>query len=168
MTPPQRVHIIGATGSGKTTSAMMLSKELGLPVYELDNVMWSSSVEFSGKNPPEIRDEMLSNIVSQQSWVVEGVYYKWVATSLEEADLIIYIDTPVYIRDVRIVKRFVKQRLRIERSNYKQTLNGLWKMLQWNHKYDKVDKEKIMQLLERYQEKVVLLKHNKDLMKAIP
>jgi adenylate kinase family enzyme len=48
----KKIHIIGSTGSGKTYLARELSNRLNIPYYELDSVMWSNSVEFSGKNPP--------------------------------------------------------------------------------------------------------------------
>lgn len=37
---PQRIHIIGSVGSGKTTLARELSKTFQIPYYELDNVAW--------------------------------------------------------------------------------------------------------------------------------
>lgn len=37
---PQKIHIIGSVGSGKTTLARKLSKTLQIPYYELDNVAW--------------------------------------------------------------------------------------------------------------------------------
>lgn len=37
---PQRIHIIGSVGSGKTTLARELSKTYQIPFYELDNVAW--------------------------------------------------------------------------------------------------------------------------------
>jgi adenylate kinase family enzyme len=76
---PKKIHIVGSTGSGKTYLARHLSEQLKIPYYELDNVMWSSSIEMAGKNPPEIRDKLLKDIISKESWIVEGVYYKWLA-----------------------------------------------------------------------------------------
>lgn len=37
---PNKIHIIGSVGSGKTTLARELSSKLNIPFYELDNVMW--------------------------------------------------------------------------------------------------------------------------------
>lgn len=36
----RKIHIIGSVGSGKTTLARKLSNQLGIPHYELDNVVW--------------------------------------------------------------------------------------------------------------------------------
>ncbi|WP_371811566.1 AAA family ATPase [Sporosarcina sp. Te-1] len=38
-TTPNRIHIIGSIGSGKTTLAKQLSKQLTIPCFELDNVV---------------------------------------------------------------------------------------------------------------------------------
>lgn len=37
---PNKIHIIGSVGSGKTTLARNLSTTINVPFYELDNVVW--------------------------------------------------------------------------------------------------------------------------------
>lgn len=165
MEVPKRIHIIGSTGSGKTYLAERISKKNRLSLYELDTVMWSSSKEFSGKNPPEVRDKLLNQIISQERWIVEGVYYKWLASSFERAEIIIFLDTDLFKRDIRIVLRFMKQRLGIERSIYKQTFRGLLKMIAWNHKFDRINKKKIVEFLEPYKSKVMFMKDIRDIEK---
>lgn len=162
-----RVHIIGPTGSGKTYISQALSKKLGIDCYELDTVMWSGFVEFAGKNPPEVRQKLLEDIVSRKDWIVEGVYYKWLTDSFERAQVIIYVDTNTTVRHVRIILRFVKQRTGIERFVYKQSLMGLMKMLGWNHRFDKTDKLSIYQMLQPYWHKVKIVKRNKDVEKLL-
>lgn len=56
MSIPNRIHIIGSTGSGKTYLAEMLSTQFNLYYGELDKVMWSGQTELASKNPPERRD----------------------------------------------------------------------------------------------------------------
>lgn len=162
----KKIHIIGSTGSGKTYLARELSNRLNIPYYELDSVMWSGTVEFGGKNPPEIRDELLEEIINQKKWIVEGIYYKWVARSFEEADLIIFLTPKPYKRALRIITRFIKQRTGFEKSNYKQTLKGLVDMLKWNHKFDMENKKKIYEVLEIHNKKVIVVNSNKMLLHA--
>ncbi|WP_051530021.1 shikimate kinase [Anoxybacteroides tepidamans] len=40
---PQKIHIIGSVGSGKTTLARTLSARLHIPFYELDTIVWKRS-----------------------------------------------------------------------------------------------------------------------------
>ena len=51
---------------------------------------------------------------------LEDLYYL-----LEMSDKIIYLDIPKRTRNVRIFTRFIKQKLKIEKSNYKPTLKML-------------------------------------------
>lgn len=160
---PKRIHIIGSTGSGKTYLAKQLSEQLTIPCFELDKVMWSGSVEMAGKNPTEIRDNLLNDIINKDSWIVEGVYYKWLSQSFALADKIIFLTPNAYFRDLRIILRFIKQRTGLEKSNYKQTLKGLIKMFNWNHKFEKEIKEQILEFLMPYRSKLVLIKSNNQI-----
>lgn len=156
----KKIHIIGSTGSGKTYLARNLSKQLNIPYFELDTVMWGSSVEFSGKNPPEIRDKLLEEIITKDQWIVEGIYYKWVTRSFEEADVIIFLTSKPIVRAMRIMTRFIRQRTGLEKANYKQTLKGLIEMLRWNHKFDKDNKKKIYEILEKHRGKLIIINSN--------
>ncbi|MGO4530362.1 DNA topology modulation protein FlaR [Paenibacillus sp. 2TAF8] len=160
---PRRIHIIGSTGSGKTYLAKRLSKQLDIPYYELDKVMWSSSVEMAGKNSPEIRDKLLNEIIVKESWIVEGVYYKWLADSFNLADKIIFLTPNTFVRDLRIMNRFIKQRIGIEKSNYRQTLKGLVEMIKWNHGFEAERKKEILEILKPYDYKLAIIKNNNEL-----
>jgi adenylate kinase family enzyme len=160
---PRRIHIIGSTGSGKTYLAKRLSKQLDIPYYELDKVMWSSSVEMAGKNSPEIRDKLLNEIIVKESWIVEGVYYKWLADSFNLADKIIFLTPNTFVRDLRIMNRFIKRRIGIEKSNYRQTLKGLVEMIKWNHGFEAERKKEILEILKPYDYKLAIIKNNNEL-----
>ncbi|MFS0871979.1 AAA family ATPase [Paenibacillus xylanilyticus] len=160
----KKIHIIGSTGSGKTYLARNLSNQMNIPYFELDKVMWSSSVEFAGKNPPEIRDRLLEDIIAEDQWIIEGIYYKWLMRSFEEADMIIFLTPKPMERAIRIVMRFIKQRIGLEKANYKQTLKGLIDMLKWNHKFDRENKKKIHEILEQYKRKLLIVNSNKEVL----
>lgn len=42
---PNKIHIIGSVGSGKTTLARALSYQLNIPYYELDNVLFGEGLK---------------------------------------------------------------------------------------------------------------------------
>lgn len=157
---PKKIHIIGSTGSGKTYLAKKCSERWNIPYFELDQVVWSGTVEMAGKNPPEVRERLLSDIIKQETWIVEGVYYKWLSESFQSADMIIFLTTHLYVRDMRIIARFIKQRTGIEKSNYKQTLKGLIEMIKWNHKFERIIKQQILDFLQPYSNKLIILKNN--------
>lgn len=131
-----KIRIIGSCGSGKSYLAKEISKMLEVPYYELDNMIWDRSAD-NRRFPQEIRDAELHRIVSSDSWIVEGVQLEWTHESFERADLIYILNPNVYLRDYRIIKRFIRSRTGIERWNYKQSVKNLMKMLiKWNHGYN--------------------------------
>ena len=68
---------------------------------------------------------------------------------LDMADKIIVVEPSYNVRKKRIIKRFIKQKLKIERCNYKPTFKMLINMFKWNKKYEQ-EKEKLYILLSKY------------------
>jgi adenylate kinase family enzyme len=164
---PTKIHIIGSVGSGKSTLARSLSEKLQIPYYELDNVVWRRTENGDIRNSPEVRDSTLQKIVHSDAWIIEGVHYEWVGLGFEQADLIIYLDTPIYKRNYRILKRYVVQRLGFEKGNYQQSLKMLKKMYGWNYNFEKNERPSILNRLAPYKNKLIFLKDNTDYEKVI-
>lgn len=130
-----KIRIVGACGSGKSTAIKRLSAAYGIAGYELDNLIWDRS----GPNrrfPQEIRDGLLKAVLDAESWILEGSQFKWAAESFQQADLVFILHPPVFVRDYRIIRRFVRSRIGVEPGNYKQSFSNLKKMIvEWNHGY---------------------------------
>lgn len=162
-----KIRIIGACGSGKSYIARELSKKYVIEHYELDNLVWDRSKP-NERYPQELRDSKLNEIVHRESWIIEGVHHKWGQDSFREADVICIICPNKYQRDFRVVKRFIRTRLGMEPSNYKQTLKNLFQMLfVWNRAFDQENLKDIMKLTEQYAEKRVLLRNNDQIVEHI-
>ncbi|WP_237690602.1 AAA family ATPase [Paenibacillus caui] len=160
-----RIRIIGACGSGKSYIAKELSKTFGINCYETDNLVWDRSYE-NKRFPVEVRDAKLNQIVNTESWIIEGVHHKWGRESFKEADFIFIIVPNKFIRDLRVVLRFIKTRLGIERWNYKQTFKNLWQMLFiWNKAFDKQNLKEILELTMEYSDKRIIVQDNKEVLK---
>jgi adenylate kinase family enzyme len=155
-----KIHIIGSVGSGKSTLGKRLSAQMDTPVYELDNVVWHRHENGDIRNTPEVRDETFFTIINQDNWIIEGVHHSWTTRGFQEADLILFLDTPIAVRNWRILKRFTVQKLGFEKGNYKQTWSMLKKMYQWNYQFEKSSKPEILEILKPYQEKLRILTDN--------
>ena len=132
----KKIHIIGGPGSGKTYCAKRISKRYNISYYDLDNIFWEDiNSGYGVKKDKNKRDKELSNILNRDNYIIEGVYYSWLKNSFKTADLVIVIKTSVYIRDFRIIKRFIKRKLGLLNSK-KETLKDLYNLLIWNHQYD--------------------------------
>src|ERR1700677_646272 len=143
-----RIHIIGGPGSPKTYLASKLKEHFGIPAYDLDDLFWDSSAPTYGirAEAPE-RDRKLAAILSRDGWIIEGVYYQWLAPSFDVADFIIALMPPLHIRHWRVVRRFLARKLgRI--PSKRETVADLWSLLRWSHAYDKDNLARARQFIE--------------------
>jgi adenylate kinase family enzyme len=163
MKEKRKIHIIGSVGSGKTTLARQLSASLGIRHYELDNVVWERSLHGDRRRTEEERDALFQKITSLESWVIEGVHHTWIMESLKQSDQIILLDPPYKKRTLRIIKRFIRQKLHLEKANYKPTFEMFRKMFKWNKYFETVSKPEILEMLSLYDEKLYIVKEDVDL-----
>ncbi|MEI4801631.1 shikimate kinase [Bacillus sp. FJAT-51639] len=157
-----KIHIIGSVGSGKTTLAKMLSSQLNIPYYELDNVVWKRSEKGDIRNTPEERDKQLNDIVSSDAWIIEGAHHTWVSQSFQHAGIIIFLDVALSKRIYRITKRFILQLLQLEKANYKPSFHMYLKMFKWTRDFERESKAEILYMFGEYSDKVVVLKDNRE------
>ena len=154
---PNRIHIIGSVGSGKTTLARTLSTLFHIPYYELDNVVWERAEPNDIRRSEADRDALLLSIVNKKCWIIEGAHLKWVSPSFRRADLIVLLKPSYSTITYRIITRFIKQRLRLEQAHY--TPPGTCsKMFEWSATYQREGRYQIQNTLEDYPGKVVVVK----------
>jgi adenylate kinase family enzyme len=138
-----------------------ISKQYGIPYYELDNLVWDRSVE-NLKYSEEIRDEKLIHIINTKFWIIEGVHYKWTFESFMQADLIFILNPNVFLRDFRIIKRFIRSKTGIEQWNYKQSFKNLIKMMiKWNHGFSLTE---ILEKTNDIKEKRFIIKNKEEML----
>ena len=162
---PNKIHIIGSVGSGKTTLARRLSAKMDLMHYELDNVVWKRCDTGDVRRSERERNQYLQRILQSDTWIIEGVHYEWVQESFKEADIIILLNPHYAIRTFRIIRRFILQKLGLEKSNYKPTFAMFRKMFAWNRHFETVSKAEIGSILSEYNGKLMILKNSKQIEK---
>ena len=157
-----KIHIIGCSGSGKTYLAKQLSEKLDIPRFDLDYIQWDNSIGGYGiKMPLEKRDRLLCDILQNDNWIIEGVYYSWVEKSFEDADRIYVLDMPKYLYKFRIIKRSLKRKLGFEKGK-KETLKSVVDLIKWTDTFQDKNMPEIQKILEKYSDKVVWLKSKED------
>src|SRR5262245_41509099 len=133
-----RIHLIGGGGSGKSYTAARLSSQFDVPAYELDDLFWDrSAAGYEVRTDPAVRDRELAAIVARDGWIIEGVYYGWLAPSFAVADIIIALTPSIALRQWRVIKRFMLRKAGQVPSSREETWASLWRLLRWSQTFDR-------------------------------
>ena len=149
-----KILIIGIVASGKTTLAKTLSRESGICHYEIDSIVHDDLN--NRKRSIDEQLEIINHINKNKDWIIEGTFRKNLDVLLELADKIIFIDIDIKIRKRRIISRYIKQKLRIEKCNYKPSLEMVKDMFKWTNDFEN-DKEVFFKRITKYQDKLIVL-----------
>ena len=147
-----KIYITGSCGCGKSTFAKRLAKKLNIEHLDLDDVSWKKSPDrknFMIKRTDEEKQKYICSFLSTYSdWIVEGAQGKdWLLPFVESCTQVIVIQVHPVVRDMRIIRRSVKRKLGIEKSNHKENFLGICRLLRYNHRYDK---DILPQILEKF------------------
>lgn len=85
----QRVHVVGCTGSGKTTLARRLATRLEVPHVELDALFWGPDWT---PVPLDIFRSRVTEALQGEGWTVDGNYSRVRDLVWERADTVVWLD----------------------------------------------------------------------------
>lgn len=122
-----KYYIVGTVGAGKSTLAKKMSKILDVPVYHLDEIVHKKD---SRRSDNEI-SKLFQEILAQNDFIIEDCLRDRFTVALQQVDRVIFLDIPLHRLYIRIVKRWIKQKLGIEKANYMVTLQMLRQMFVW-------------------------------------
>lgn len=102
-----RVHILGAAGSGTTTLAKALSKEISYKFLDTDDYFWMpSEVQFTEKRAIQDRQLLLRKDLEQnKKWILSGSLCGWGDIFIPYFELVVYLWIPNDTRMSRLAKR---------------------------------------------------------------
>jgi len=160
-----KIYIVGAVASGKSTLARELSGVTGIPYTSLDEVVHipdKSNVWGNRKRQVDERDRLFNTIISQKDWLIEDTGRACFEEAFKAADSIVLIELPPGVRNYRIMKRWIKQRIGIEKCSYTPSVQMLKSMFKWSKEYE-IGRDGLKLRLSTYKNKVILLRNNKDI-----
>jgi adenylate kinase family enzyme len=154
-----KIYIMGIVASGKTTYAKDLSKSLNIPFIELDSVVYKKVNNERIKQSPEQQVEFIREVDEEGAWIFEGVYRPSYHIVLDLADVIIWLDPPLFKRKYRILRRHIKQVLGIEQCAYKPTFLMLRNMYKWTSDFER-KRPLLNEILKPYEHKLIFVTSN--------
>ena len=111
MATPQRIHIVGTAGSGKTTLGREIAARLGIPHIELDSLFWKPNWQQSELE--DFRDRVRKTL-STETWVVDGNYSRVRDIIWENVELVVWLDFSLCVCFRRVLFRTLRRITRKE------------------------------------------------------
>lgn len=101
-----RIYIIGASGAGVSTLGAALASRLQLPHFDVDDYYWyPTDPPFVQSRPATERINLLNHDLANGPWVLSGSLDGWGDKVIQNADLVVFIDTPTDLRIERLKTR---------------------------------------------------------------
>jgi adenylate kinase family enzyme len=134
-----RIHILGASGSGTTTLGKALSHALPHVHLDSDDFFWAQ--KFTESRPPEERLRLLKQDMQPcPQWILSGSLCSWGDALKSEFDLVIFLSVPHELRMERLRAR--------ERERYGDDIlpggcryDDYRKFMDWAARYDEAGPE---------------------------
>jgi adenylate kinase family enzyme len=100
-----KILIVGAPGVGKSFLSKKIGNDLNVPVHHLDKMFWQPNWVASDQS---VFEEKISNILSQDRFIMEGTYMSTFKKRISHADIVVLVETRVLRRFYRIISRTLK------------------------------------------------------------
>lgn len=153
----KRIIIIGCPGSGKSTFSRELHRITNIPLYHLDMLF---------RNPDKTTVEKslfrnrLADILTKEEWIIDGNYGSTMEMRIRVCDTVVFLDYPVEVCLDGIRSRKGKERPDmpwIESENEDDS-----EFITFIKNYNTESRPKVVSLLEKYTEKMVLIFHDRN------
>jgi len=133
----QHIHIFGASGSGTTTIAQGICKEIGYKNFDSDDYFWLPTIDpFTMERDREECMSLIHNkFQSHNQWILSGSITGWGEMLLPLFDLVVFVYVPQDIRIERLKKRENERygdRMLIGGDRYQKSLD----FIEWAEAYD--------------------------------
>ena len=160
-----KIYIVGPVASGKSTLAKKISQISRLESTELDGLVHIK--DQSNKKWGNIRrsdgeiQALFLKVLENKDWLVEDAGRLIFEAAMNQADLIIHLDTKSHLRKIRILKRYLKQKMGLESCLYTPNLRILKFLWTASRNYD-LGRDNLKKRLKNYSEKLLIIDNKKD------
>jgi adenylate kinase family enzyme len=102
-----RIHILGASGSGTTTLGRVLAERLQCPHFDTDDSFWlPTDPPYTHRRERTERAQLLmDDLTAHNTWVVSGSLCGWGDVAIPLFELVVFLAIPQDIRMERLRQR---------------------------------------------------------------
>ncbi len=159
-----KIYVLGASGAGTTTFANQLSKILKIPHYDMDDVRFIK--KFTKARTPKQRKKRVDKLLKKRKWIFDARGTNWDRHAMNEADIIIWMQTPAHKRIFRIIKRYFKRK---EDNLFEEDFSSLIALIKYSlgFRFGKhiTSFNSLKEFLEKNKLKPIIIKNKKQLNK---
>lgn len=132
-----RIHILGASGSGTSTLARALSEKSDYIHFDTDDYFWKpTNPPFQYKREIKERQDLLrTDLENNEKWILSGSLCGWGDIFIPYFDLVIYLWIPEDLRIARLIEREKKrygEKIELDGPMY----NNHKEFINWASQYD--------------------------------
>ena len=151
----KKVIVIGCPGSGKSTFSKALHKITDIPLFHLDMIFWN--VDKTTVEKPVFLDRLFK-IIQSDEWIIDGNYGSTMELRMQACDTVIFLDYPL---DVCL--NGIKERKGKPRSDlpWIEPDEDDVEFLEFIKNYNSQSRPKVMELLDRFSHKDVIIFSNR-------
>jgi len=159
-----KIHICGIYGSGKSTLAKILSKELGVKSYALDDLKYE--IKYSKIRDVNERVRKLQEICNLPEWITEGTWSDYAEDAFKKADIIILMKTSKILCVYRILSRHIF-RVRHENDTLFEALKLTKEVYKYHWTKNPVSLYAHNEIIKKYKKKYFVLRKKSEIQDII-
>ena len=145
-----KISIVGGPGTGKTTLANNIGKELNLPIYHLDE---KNYLENWVQRDEKERDKVFLEIANKDKWIMDGTYKSTLAKRMQKSEMIIFLNYSTLAK----IKYRGEERPEIPGCKEKMDLGFIKHTITWNKQKRKL----INSILDKNKDKKIMIFNNR-------
>lgn len=160
-----RITILGLPGSGKSTLAKRIAEKLQIPYIHIDRYWLEAGGGHNSRSTPDperahahVREKVLEAIEAD-SWVSDGVYGRIQPEIAKSADVVVFLDIPLWRRLLNHAARTLHRKDRHREMTFWSDMGFFIEMI----RRDLTKKTKIRNLVNAHQAKAIILRSRKEI-----